>query len=81
MKCLLLGATVMYEAAHRTGIEVGGDLSTDVAVQYCKQRDYYAVSLCSLKLCCRDYQWLVRPTSNKGKERCYRYSANQKLLL
>ena len=59
----------MYEAAHRTGIEVGGDLSTDTYLQYCRQRDYYAVSLCSLKLCCRDYQWLVRPASNdKGKQ-------------
>ena len=29
---LLLGVTVMYEAAHRTGIEVTGDLSLDVAV-------------------------------------------------
>ena len=64
--CLLLGAAAMYEAAHRTGIEVGGD-STDLVVQYCKQRDYYATSLCCLKLCSHDYQWLVRPaTSDKG---------------
>ena len=66
--CLLLGATVMYEVAHRTGIEVGGDLSSDVvAIHYCKQRDYYAASLCCLKLCCHDYQWLVRPANvDKG---------------
>ena len=64
MMWLLLGATVMYEAAHRTGIEVTSDLSTDVALQYCKQRDYYVVSLCCLKLCSHDYQWLVRPSTN-----------------
>ena len=59
----------MYEAAHRTGIEAGGDLSTDIAIQYCRQRDYYAASLCSLKLCSHDYQWLVRPASNdKGEQ-------------
>ena len=67
MLLLLLGAAAMYEAAYRTGIEVGGDLSTDVAIQYCKQRNYYAVSLCALKLCRHDYQWLVRPASNKGE--------------
>lgn len=57
----------MYEAAHRTGIEVGGDLSLDIGIQCCKQRDYYVISLCCLKLCSHDYQWLVRPANvNKG---------------
>lgn len=64
MLYLLLGATVMYEAAHRTGLEVTSDLSIDTATQYCRQREYYAVVLCCLKLCCYDYQWLVRPATN-----------------
>ena len=57
----------MYEAAHRTGIEATSDLKSR-AVQYCKQRDFYLISLCCLKVCSHDYQWLVRPANNdKGQ--------------
>ena len=74
---LLLGAIVMYEAAHRTGIEVTNDLQSR-AVQYRKQRDFYLVSLICLKVCSHDYQWLVRPANNdKGQFMSVKNSANQ----
>jgi len=57
----------MYEAGYRMGRELTIDNTNEIVDQFSSQRNYYAASLCCLKLCCHDYQWLVRPAgSDKG---------------
>ena len=75
-----IGAAAMYEAGYRTGREVIVSNSNEIIEQFSSQRNYYAASLCCLKLCCHDYQWLVRPAgTDKGDHS--QYYIQSKLLL